>query len=279
MACGCCDCAGMLGIGWGGSPVSAALLRRLFAHPLTVSLSIDDPETTELRKQIIISKPMLKSIYDEWYSALADGLPAVGGKILELGSGAGFCDRVLPEVITSDIFYCNDVRIVADAQRLPFGNGSLRAIVMTNVLHHMPNVHSFFAEATRCLRKGGKILMVEPWVTWWSSLVYKHLHHEPFDPEAREWSFPAAGHLSSANSAIPWIVFVRDRSKFESQFPELSIEQIRPFLAFRYLLSGGVGMRSFTPDFLQIAWAGLERLLDSQMYRLGMFAFVSLRRV
>jgi hypothetical protein len=44
-------------------------------------------------------------------------------------------------------------------------------------------------------------------------------------------------------------------------------------------LSGGVGMRSFTPDFMQVVWSGLERLLDSQMYRLGMFAYVSLRRV
>lgn len=256
----------------------AAMIRRLLAHPLTRSLSIDDPSTTELRKHIIASKPMLKAIYDEWYRALADGLPAIEGKILELGSGAGFCNRVLPDVITSEVFYCDGISVVADAQRLPFRSATLRAIVMTNVLHHMPDVQSFFAEASRCLRKGGKILMVEPWVTWWSTLVYKNFHHEPFDPKAASWSFASSGPLSSANSANPWILFVRDRDKFEAQFPDLSIEQIRPCLPFRYLLSGGIALRGLAPGFLQRGLIGMELLLNRYMDRLGMFAYVSLRR-
>jgi SAM-dependent methyltransferase len=258
--------------------MSVGFLRHLLAHPLTSSLCIDDPATTELRKQIITSKPLLKAIYEEWYRALADGLPAVEGKILELGSGAGFCDQVLPGVITSEVFFCSGVRMVADGQQLPFEDGSLRAIVMTNVLHHMPDVRLFFAEAIRCLRKGGRILMVEPWVTWWSRLVYTRLHHEPFDPEAADWSFPARGHLSSANSAIPWIVFVRDRSKFESEFPELSVERIRPTLPFRYLLSGGVGMRSLTPGFLRDVCARIESAFNPFMDHAGMFAYISVRR-
>jgi len=44
-------------------------------------------------------------------------------------------------------------------------DGSLRAIVMTDVLHHIPNVESFFAEAARCVRPGGVIVMIEPWLT------------------------------------------------------------------------------------------------------------------
>ncbi len=55
--------------------MSAAFLRRLLAHPLTASLPVDDPATTELRKKIISSKPFLKSIYDEWYTLLAENLP------------------------------------------------------------------------------------------------------------------------------------------------------------------------------------------------------------
>jgi SAM-dependent methyltransferase len=171
------------------------------------------------------------------------------------------------------------VKIVLDAQRLPFRDRSLRAILMTNVMHHLPNVESFLAESSRCLRQGGKILMIEPWVTSWSRFVYKHLHHEPFDPDATDWSFPSSGPLSGANSAIPWILFVRDRRKFESRFPGLSVEQTQPFLPLRYLLSGGVGLRSLTPGWTRSAWAGLERMLESHMDRLGMFAFVSLRRL
>jgi SAM-dependent methyltransferase len=259
--------------------LSLALLRRLLAHPLTASLQVDDPATTALRKQIILSKPFLKAIYDQWYAVLAQELPSGEGKVLELGSGGGYCARFIPGLITSEIFCCPGVEIVLDAQQLPFAGGLLRAILMTNVLHHLPDVRRFFAEARRCLRPGGKILMIEPWVTPWSSFIYKNFHHEPFHPEAPEWTFAAAGPLSAANVALPWIVFERDRSRFASEFAELSLEQIRPFLPFRYLVSGGVAMRSLMPGFTYPAWAHLERLLKSHMSQLGMFAFISVGRV
>ncbi len=109
----------------------AAFLRRLLAHPLTASLDLDDPSTTELRKQIILSKPFLKAIYDEWYAILLSGLPCGEGRLLELGSGAGYLADLLPELITSEVFYCSGVRAVADGQRMPFAEGSLRGIVTT----------------------------------------------------------------------------------------------------------------------------------------------------
>ena len=264
----------------GGSLVlSGALLRRLLAHPLTATLDLDDPATTALRKRIIASKPFLKAIYDEWYTMLASQVPTGEGAALEIGSGAGFCLEYIPDLITSEILPVAEVRIALDAQRMPFADGSLRAIVMTNVLHHIPYVQEFFREASRCLRPGGKVLMIEPWVTSWSRFVYKHLHHEPFDPEASDWSFASEGPLSGANGALPWIIFVRDRAEFQSRFPRLLVEQIIPFLPFRYLVSGGVGMRSLVPAFTYPLWVGIERALASQMARLAMFAFISLRRV
>jgi SAM-dependent methyltransferase len=258
--------------------LSSAFFRRLLAHPLTASLDLDDPATTELRKQVILSKPFLKSIYDEWYGMLAAAVPSGEGQVLELGSGGGYCAQFIPGLITSEVFRCKGVRIVADAHNLPFSDGSLRAIVMTNVLHHLPDVRQFFAEATRCLRPGGKILMIEPWVTSWSRFVYGRLHHEPFHPDAQEWSFAKTGPLTGANGALPWILFIRDREKFAADFPLLSIDQAQPFLPFRYLASGGVGMRNLMPAFTHAVWAGAERLMESQMHRLGLFAFISLVR-
>ncbi len=181
----------------------AEIFRRLLAHPLTASLSLDNPATTELRNQIIASKPFLKCIYDEWYGTLAKKLPAGTEQVLELGSGAGYLEQFIPSLITSEIFHCSRAKVVADAQQIPFADGSLRAIVMTDVLHHMPHPERFFAEASRCLCRGGKILMIEPWVTPWSQWVYTRLHHEPFRPEAEDWSFSSTGPLSGSNSAIP----------------------------------------------------------------------------
>jgi hypothetical protein len=109
-------------------------------------------------------------------------------------------------------------------------------------------------------------------------LVYKHLHPEAFSPEAPDWSFASAGPVSGANTALPWVVFVRDRGKFESEFPEFCIEKIQPTLPFRYLVSGGVSMRSLMPGFTHSAWKAFERMLQSQVPRLGMFAFIVLLR-
>ena len=255
--------------------MAATFLRRLLAHPLTSNLDLDDPSTTELRRQIISAKPFLKAIYDEWYILLAREIPIGHGAILELGSGAGHCYRFIPQLITSEIILCRGVAVVADAQRMPFADSSLRAVVMTNVLHHMPSVRRFFAEASRCLRPGGKILMIEPWVTRWSRVVYTRLHHEPFDRTAPDWSFPSSGPLSGANGALPWIVFERDYDMFTKEFPDLAITEIRPLMPFRYLVSGGLGLRSLTPWFTYSLWSALEEALKSQMSQLGMFAFVS----
>jgi SAM-dependent methyltransferase len=254
------------------------LLRRWLAHPLTAGRDLDDPATTGLRKQIILSKPFLRAIYDEWYSMLAAELPAVDGAVIELGSGAGHCERFIPDLITSEILFCPGVQLVADGQQLPFSDSSLRAIVFTDVLHHVPNVRRFFYEARRCLRPGGRILMIEPWVSGWSQFVYKRLHHEPFRPDAAEWEFPSSGPLSGANGALPWILFVRDRTKFEAEFPELEIDSARPFMPFRYLLSGGVGMRALAPAFTYPFWSRFERSLNGSMNNVAMFAAISLTR-
>ncbi len=254
------------------------MLRSILAHPLTRGRSIDDPVTTELRRSILISKPFLRAIYEDWYRAILKRVPDGNGSVLELGSGAGFFQQFLPDVITSEVFECAGVQLVADARWLPFPPGALRAIVMTDVLHHIPDAAAFFREATRCLRPGGVVAMVEPWVSSWSRLIYTRLHHEPFEPEVEQWDFPAKGPLSDANGALPWILFERDRKRFEDEFPALTIEEIRPMMPFRYLVSGGVSMRALMPNFTTSAWKMIETACEPQMKRLAMFSLIVVRR-
>jgi SAM-dependent methyltransferase len=255
------------------------MLRSILAHPLTRGRSIDDPVTTDLRRSIITSKPFLRAIYEDWYQSIVARIPDSTGAVLELGSGAGFFQQFVPDVITSEVFECAGVQLVADAQNLPFSDGELRAIVMTDVLHHIPNVAAFFREATRCLRSGGAVIMVEPWVSPWSNLIYTHLHHEPFEPEVEQWDFPAKGPLSDANGALPWIVFDRDRKRFEEEFPHLKIKEVRPMMPFRYLVSGGVSMRALMPGWTTPLWKTIEKACEPQMKRLAMFSLISLRRM
>jgi SAM-dependent methyltransferase len=253
-------------------------LKSVLAHPLTKGFDLDDPKTTELRREIIRGKPFLRRIYDDWYRMIRARVPHGDGRVLELGSGAGYFSQFVPEAIQSEVFLCRNVHLVADARRLPFSDGSLKAIVMTDVFHHIPSAEDFLREAVRCLCPGGRIVMVEPWVSAWSILIYKNLHHEPFLPDAPKWEIPASGPLSGANGALPWIVFVRDRQRFESAFPELEIAQIQPMMPFRYLVSGGVSMRSLMPGLLYGAWMGLEALLSPWHEKLGMFTLIEVRR-
>jgi SAM-dependent methyltransferase len=250
------------------------MLRQLLAHPLTRGIDLDDPKTTALRKQIIQSKPFLRRIYDDWYRWIAQQIPAGDGGVLELGSGAGYFDQVAPGTITSEIFTVPGIRCVLDGQQMPLPDASLKSIVMSDVLHHLPQVRKFFAEASRTLRPGGVVAMVEPWNTAWSRLIYNHLHHEPFRPDADAWEFPSSGPLSGANGALPWICFVRDRKAFEREFPQLAIERVQPIMPLRYLLSGGVSMRSLMPGFATGLVSVVEKLWPG-----AMFARILLRRL
>jgi SAM-dependent methyltransferase len=254
------------------------MFKTWLAHPLTRGLDIDDPRTTHLRQKIIQEKPFLRRIYQEWYREIVTALPPGDGAVLELGAGGGFMRDFIPNLITSELFYCPGVQVLVSALRLPFRAKSLRGIVMTNVLHHLPQPRLFFAEATRCVRSGGAVVMIEPWVTPWSRFVYSRLHHEPFDPETSSWELPTSGPLSGANDALPWIIFARDRQKFEQEFPQWRIETIKPIMPFRYLVSGGVSLRSLSPACSFGLWRQLENVLGCWSNQLAMFAYVVLRR-
>jgi SAM-dependent methyltransferase len=257
-------------------PVRA--VREWLAHPLTRGIDIDDPCTTAYRKRIIREKTFLMRIYRKWYSDLAAALPPGPGAVLELGSGAGFLAEYVPGLVTSEIFYLQGVSLVADACALPFADKSLKAIVMTDVLHHLPEARRFFAEAARCLRPGAVIAMHEPWVSRWSRLVYPLTHYEPFLPETSSWEFPTTGPLSGANGALPWIIFERDRLAFESTFPEFEIRLVKPGTPLGYLASGGVSTRSIMPGRAYPAWRLVETLLSPWMNTWAMFAHVRLVR-
>jgi SAM-dependent methyltransferase len=254
------------------------MLKRWLAHPLTRGLDIDSAETNELRQRIVRDKVFLRRIYEEWYEAIIASLPAGAGEVLELGSGGGFLEEFLPGLITSDILPLPKVQRVVDAHALPFGPSHLRAIVMTNVLHHIPQVEKFFAEAARCVRPGGALVLIEPWVTPWSRLIYRRLHHEPFEPRATEWTFPQKGPLSGANGALPWIVFQRDRALFEKRFPTWKVAAIEPIMPFRYLVSGGVSLRSLMPGWSFAGWGLLEKCLSPWRKWLAMFARIVVER-
>jgi SAM-dependent methyltransferase len=179
-------------------------LKSYLIHPLARDLNVDASATVCIRERIIREKPFLRKMYHEWYQSIIDSLPGDNtGSILELGSGGGFLKDYIPGLVTSEILQIDDVDIILDAQCLPFKKATLQGIVMVDVFHHIPCVRSFIADAAFCVKPGGFMIMIEPWNTQWSQLVYRHLHPEPFHPTVKNWEFSKGGPLSQANSALP----------------------------------------------------------------------------
>lgn len=253
-------------------------LSQILAHPLTRGMSLNDPRTTQLRQRIIREKPFLKQIYEDWYQRLVAHIPEGEGRVLEVGSGGGFLKDLQKDAITSEVFFTPHIDVVCDAMSMPFKASSLKAILMVDVLHHIPEPARFFGEAARCVRKGGRCLLIEPWNTRWGRWVYQNLHHEPFHPEGG-WTIEPSGPLSGANGALPWILLDRDNKDFRERFPEWEIGQVTPTMPLAYLLSGGVSMRSLMPGWSYKAVRRMESILPPLERSTGMFAFIVLNRV
>ena len=239
---------------------------------------LDDPARVDALRRLIRSKPALERWYRECYAkyeACVARCPA-RGDVLELGSGAGFLQEVMPDVITSDVLPYAGVDRVVDASRLPFADASLRAILMLNVFHHLPDLEAFFREAQRCLVPGGRVFLVDQYLGWISTPILRHLHHEPCDPSAERWAFDTSGPLSGANGALAWIVFERDRARFEKLFPALRIAAYTPHTPLRYFLAGGLKRWSLLPGVGFPLASALDRALASASPRWCSFVDVEL---
>jgi SAM-dependent methyltransferase len=219
----------------------------------------------EIQRRIIQERPLLRGIYAQWYAQLlADeaSVPAGAGSaaLVELGSGGSWLKELQPRVVTSDLV-AGVADLVIDGRELPFADGSVRAIFLTHVFHHIPDAERFLAEAERVLVPGGVIAMIDVPHTPFARFFFRRFHPEPYDDAAASWGFDQSDAMRDANQALTWIVFFRDRARFERRFPGLSIEgpDYLPWLG--YLASGGVTMRNFVPPLLVPAMRALDRVL------------------
>jgi SAM-dependent methyltransferase len=241
-------------------------------------LSLDDPKRTILHGEIIRSKKFLKRLYIDWYRKiwkLSANKPE--GRQIELGAGAGFIQELYPQVETSDVLQIPDLDMVFDALNMPFDNESIAAFFMIDVFHHVSDSHAFLKELERCLKNNGCIVMSEPCVSWWSKLIFKNFHHEPFDERAG-WTLDDSGPMSSANGALPWIVFRRDRDLFQKRFPNLKLELTEFHSPLSYLLSGGVSMKQLVPSWSFPLVRSFERIMSRLFPMFALFQFIVIRK-
>lgn len=217
-------------------------------------------------------KPVLRAVYDDFYRRIA--AVCHPGLTIEIGGGIGNLKQRLDNVVSTDIQFAPWLDCVADAQKLPFADGSVTNIVMVDVLHHVEFPVNFFREAERVLASGGRVVMVEPAITWGSTLFYRLLHHEPVvisaDPLASGEPDPGRDPYDS-NQAIPTLIATRDRTRFHQRFPALKIQRVDWFSFLSYPLSGGFKAWSLLPAGLFPRLLRFEGSMEPAIGRLAAF--------
>lgn len=242
---------------------------------------LDDPRRYGEIAAIIQGKPAVKVFYEKiysWYSQCLEKVPS-NGLAIEFGAGAGFVKQVIPSVVTSDIIPYAGIDLVLDVQRLSLENESVKVAFFTNVLHHVPDAEKMFEELSRVLVSRGKVLIIDQYPGWPARLIFRYAHHEPFLPEAREWRFETSGPLSGANGALAWILFFRDRKKFEMKFPLLKVVKIERHTPFYYWLSGGLKSWSLIPGFMASTILFCDQLLGKLIPGACSFMTIELEKV
>ena len=259
--------------------VCQKLIERLKLPGVNDFPQTDTPEKTIFHGKIIREKPFLKALYTDFYKQFGKAIRDIdrNGLLVELGSGGGFIKEIIADVVTSDILRLPGVDKHFSALDMPFESDSVDIFFMIDVLHHINDSRAFFKEAERCLKTGGRIVMVEPANTLWSRFVWSRFHHESFDVKGG-WGFEEGGPLAAANSAIPWIIFFRDRKVFEKEYPSLKIVRIKPHTPFRYLISGGLSIRQLLPSFTYGLVKMVEFFLSPFNRVIGMFYTIELAK-
>lgn len=248
---------------------------------MTYSLDLNDARRVVAIRALIEKKYSLKKFYEDCYEKYRRCLshcPETGG-VLEIGSGAGFSKVYIPDIITSDVLPYEGVDRVVDARSMPFEADSLRAVFMTNVFHHIPDVEKFLFEAQRCLKVGGRLFIIDEHPGILSYFILRFLHHEPFDERAQGWRFDSTGPLSGANGALAWIVFQRDRRLLEERYPRLNLLSYQPHTPLTYWAAGGLHDWCLLPRALYPAAKKMENLLLGISQDFGAFVDIQLQKV
>jgi SAM-dependent methyltransferase len=207
-------------------------------------------------------KPVLRELYAGWYREMAAWL--VPGRTLELGGGSGNLKTHAPGVYCTDVVSLPWLDAVVDAQYLPFRSGSLANVVLVDALHHIEQVSLFFNEARRVLAVGGRIIIMDPYISWASWPIYHYLHPEPVefthDPLI---TVPQAGRRPfDSNQAIATMLFERDIARFQIRYPELILRHRMRVAFFAYPLSGGFDHPSLLPAWAVLPMVKVERCLS-----------------
>jgi SAM-dependent methyltransferase len=235
-------------------------------------------------RRIWRNRPILQEVYRDWFAIFLETIP-VGARVVEVGAGPGFLTEHArlhrPDLhwIATELLPVPWNDAVADAERLPFRDGSIDAVVGLDVLHHLSAPRRFLLEAARVLVPGGTLIFIEPWVTAFSYPIYRWLHQEGCDIGIDPWHpFPESSKDPwDGDAAVPWGLV---RKSPDATWDELglSVPRVRLLNGFAYLATLGFRERSLLPA-PAIRWLqALDALCSGLASIFGLRAVLAWRR-
>ena len=220
----------------------------------------------------------LQELYRAWYRRVRAELPPPElGPWVELGSGPGFAKESIPELVLTDVVQAPWHEREVAAEALPWAAQSVGAILLFDVLHHLPEPSRFFAEAVRVLRPGGRIIVCEPYMSPVSRVAYRLFHVERLDFRADPLGDARARGADpfDGNQAVPTSLFFRRRGQLEQRFPQLRVRRVACFAGPAYAASGGFSRPRLLPLALWRRLLALEERLPAAAFLLFGFRLLA----
>lgn len=231
------------------------------------------------RRKIWAKKPQIRLVYERWVNKIQKFL--VPGQLLEVGSGSGLLKDFLPEVILSDVFKLPWIDRVVDCMDLPFEENTLAGIISLDLLHHVAQPHAFLRQAAGVLKPGGRLFLIEPYITPVSYLPYKLLHHEDVNFKDYHAGVDKKGKKADpwqGNSALANLVFKRDLKHWDSLQPDLHIIHRQIFSFFDFQVAAGFKPYALAPHWLFKHLVKVDDWISFLMPLLGHRIFVVLEK-
>lgn len=215
-------------------------------------------------------KLAIRLLYRDFHRRLLERCPA--GPVLDIGSGTAHIKDVKPDIVSTDILPFPGIDAVADAHRLPFPDRCFAGVVMLDVLHHLERPIEFLGEASRVLRPGGRLAMIEPAMTNLARGFYAYFHDEPVDMKADVFASVAIDPERDpfdANQAVPTLMFTTPdaRRRVETLVPALRVRSVEWLSLFAYPMSGGFQSWSLIPSALVRPMLAFEEKVPQALRR------------
>jgi SAM-dependent methyltransferase len=215
-------------------------------------------------------KRSIRLLYRDFHRRLLESCPQ--GAVLDIGGGTAHIKDFRPDIVSTDILWFPGIDVVADAHRLPFADGHFAGVVLLDVLHHLERPIEFLREASRMLKPGGMLAMIEPAMTTLARRFYGRFHDEPVDMAADPFA-PVTINPDrdpfDANQAVPTLLFATPaaRRRVEAAIPSLRVRSVRWLSLFAYPLSGGFQDWSLIPASLVPPVLAIEEKIPNALRR------------